>query len=220
MPQRKPSKQDRKPPQSMSSHGSSPSPSMEFALRLGSHSDARRVPNAVLGTIVFVAAEIMFFAALISAHTIARASTMEGMWPPPGQPRLPLERTAINTAALLLSGVLLWLAKRAMRSAPKVARRYLEGSILLGIAFVSLQGVEWARLLRQGLTLTSSAAGSFFYLIVGTHALHAVAAIGFLVWVYFRLCRGSLRPEVFTATQVFWYFVVALWPIIYLRVYL
>jgi heme/copper-type cytochrome/quinol oxidase subunit 3 len=193
---------------------------MEFALRLGSHSDARRVPNAVLGTIVFVVAEIMFFAALISAHTIARASAMEGMWPPPGQPRLPLERTAINTAALILSGVLLWMANRFMRSDPKIGRRYLEGSIALGITFVSLQGVEWVRLLRQGLTLTSSAAGSFFYLIVGTHALHAVAAIGFLVWVYVRLRRGSLQPEIFTATQVFWYFVVALWPIIYLRVYL
>ena len=93
---------------------------MEFALRLGSHSDARRVPNAVLGTIVFVVAEIMFFAALISAHTIARASAMEGMWPPPGQPRLPLERTAINTAALILSGVLLWMANRFMRSAPRI----------------------------------------------------------------------------------------------------
>ena len=182
-------------------------------------SEAPHVPNSVLGTIVFVVAEIMFFAALISAHTTARASAMEECGRP-GQPRLPVERTAINTAALLLSGVLLWLANRAMRSAPKVARRYLEGSIVLGIAFVSLQGVEWARLLRQGLTLTSSAAGSFFYLIVGTHALHAVAAIGFLVWVYFRLRRGSLNPQIFTATQVFWYFVVALWPIIYLRVYL
>jgi cytochrome c oxidase subunit 3 len=216
MQQKKPSNRDRNPPYNMSNQ----SPSMEFALRLGTHSDARRVPNAVLGTIVFVVAEIMFFAALISAHTIARASTMGGMWPPPGQPRLPLERTAVNTAALILSGVLLWLANRFMRSAPTVARRYLQGSILLGIAFVSLQGMEWAMLLRQGLTLTSSAAGSFFYLIVGTHALHAVAAIGFLIWGYFRLCEGKLRPEIFTATQVFWYFVVALWPIIYVRVYL
>src|SRR6202142_1043980 len=121
MQQKKPSSRDRKPPQSMSRQ----SPAMEFSLRLGSHSDARRVPNAVLGTIVFVVAEIMFFAALISAHTIARASAMEGMWPPPGQPRLPVERTAINTAALLLSGVLLWLAEWGVRSRPPVAPRYI-----------------------------------------------------------------------------------------------
>src|ERR1700690_3331740 len=108
-----------RPPQNMSN---SQSPAMEFALRLGMHSDARRVPNAVLGTIVFVVAEIMFFAALISAHTIARASAMGGMWPPPGQPRLPFERTAINTAALILSGVLLWLPPPFLRLAPPAGR--------------------------------------------------------------------------------------------------
>ena len=202
------------------SMSNSPSPAMEFALRLGSHSDARRVPNAVLGTIIFVAAEVMFFAALISAHTIARASAMGGIWPPPGQPRLPVGRTAINTAALLASGALLWLANRYLPRARKTAEHYLEAAILLGAAFVSLQGVEWVRLIREGLTLTSSSHGSFFYLIVGTHALHAVAAIIALGLVYIQLRRGRMKPEVFTATQVFWYFVVLLWPIIYVRVYL
>jgi heme/copper-type cytochrome/quinol oxidase subunit 3 len=162
----------------------------------------------------------MFFAALMSAHTIARASAAGGMWPPPGQPRLPFERTAINTAALLASGVLLWMANRAWQRAPKIAQRYLEGSILLGLAFVSLQGIEWIRLIREGLTLTSSPSGSFFYLIVGTHALHAFVAIAALVWAYAQMRAHKLRDDVFTATQIFWYFVVALWPIIYLRVYL
>jgi heme/copper-type cytochrome/quinol oxidase subunit 3 len=217
MPRNKPSKPD---PTATGSMSNSPSPAMEFALRLGGHSDARRVPNAVLGTIVFVAAEVMFFAALISAHTIAKASAMGGIWPPAGQPRLPVERTAINTAALLGSGVLLWLTNRCLVRTPKVARHYLEASIALGLAFVSLQGIEWIRLIREGLTLTSSSHGSFFYLIVGTHALHAIVAIGALIWVYAQLRSQKLRMEVFTATQIFWYFVVALWPIIYLRVYL
>ena len=77
MPPNRPSKPDRKGQASMSD---SVSPAMEFALRLGNHSDARRVPNAVLATTIFVAAEVMFFAALISAHTIARASAMAGLW--------------------------------------------------------------------------------------------------------------------------------------------
>ena len=179
----------------------------------------RRLPNAVLGTIVFVGAEIMFFAGMISAHTIARASAI-GMWPPPGQPRLPVERTAINTAALLLSGLLLWMGNRYIRKSPKIGRRCVEGAILLGVAFVALRGTEWVRLIREGLTLTSSTHGSFFYLIVGTHALHAVAAIIALTWAYFRMLRGRLKPGAFAATQIFWYFVVLLWPIIYLRVYL
>jgi cytochrome c oxidase subunit III len=188
-----------------------------MALRVGA--SVRRVPNGVLGMLIFVAAEVMFFAALISAHTIARSTALGGMWPPPGQPRLPVERTAFNTAVLLLSGVLLWLANHYMNSMPRRARRYLEGAVGLGIAFVSLQGVEWLALLHEGLTLRSSSHGAFFYLIVGAHALHAVAAIVALAWVYVLMLRGNQTPAAFAATQVFWYFVVLVWPVIYLRVY-
>ena len=181
---------------------------------------SKRLPNSVLGMIIFVAAEIMFFAALMSAHTIARATVLGGVWPPPGQPRLPLQRTAFNTAILLLSGALLAIANRRMHDSQQKARSYLAGAITAGVAFVLLQGVEWVRLLHEGLTMTSSPHGAFFYLIVGAHALHAVVAIIALAAVYFPLRRGTLSPSRFAATQIFWYFVVLLWPIIYLRVYL
>jgi cytochrome c oxidase subunit III len=181
---------------------------------------SRRLPNSVLAMIIFVAAEIMFFSALISAHTIARNTVLGGIWPPPGQPRLPVERTAINTAILLVSGVLLWIANRYIGTDVERAKRYVAGAIVAGAAFVMLQGVEWVALLREGLTMTSSNHGAFFYLIVGTHALHAVAAIVALTWVYVTMRRGTFLASTFTATQVFWYFVVVLWPIIYLRVYL
>ena len=180
----------------------------------------KRLPNSVLGMIIFIVTEIMFFAALMSAHTIARATALGGIWPPAGQPRLPAERTAINTAILLLSGILLWIGSRSMSHDRKSGLRYVAGAIAAGMAFVSLQGVEWVALLREGLTMTSSNHGAFFYLIVGTHALHAVVAIVALTWVYLRMRRGLLIPSAFTATQLFWYFVVIVWPVIYLRVYL
>ncbi|MGH7288155.1 MAG: cytochrome c oxidase subunit 3, partial [Myxococcota bacterium] len=72
------------------------------------------VSNAVLGMSIFIFTEAMLFAGLISAHTIARASAPLG-WPPPGQPRLPFEETAVNTAALLLSGVSVFVAQRLLR---------------------------------------------------------------------------------------------------------
>src|ERR1700722_18523960 len=127
---------------------------MEIASRVQNDFEDRRLPNAVLAMIIFIAAEIMFFAALISAHTIARASAMGGMWPPPGQPRLPIERTAFNTAALLLSGFVLWRGNRYTLTEPRVALRYLASSIALGAVFVCLQGAEWIALLREGLTMT------------------------------------------------------------------
>ena len=133
---------------------------------------------------------------------------------------MPVERTAINTAILLLSGMLLWIGGRRISHDRKSGLRYVAGAIAAGMAFVSLQGVEWVALLREGLTMTSSNHGAFFYLIVGTHALHAVVAIVALTWVYLRMRRGLLIPSAFTATQLFWYFVVIVWPVIYLRVYL
>jgi cytochrome c oxidase subunit 3 len=93
-------------------------------------------------------------------------------------------------------------------------------AVLLGMFFVVFQGVEWVALLDDGLTMQSSAYGGFFYLIVGTHALHAVAAILALAWAWFRLRRQQLTATEFATVQAFWYFVVLVWPVLYVKVYL
>ena len=194
------------------------SPSAEHS---GSEPPARPqvISSSVLGMLIFVIVEVMFFAGLISAHTIIK-TTSPGGWPPPGQPRLPLEQTAVNTLALLLSGLLLVVAHRAYQRDPRGARAPLLLSMLLGSYFVVAQGVEWLALIREGLTLTSSNHGSFFYLIIGMHGLHAVAALILLGNVGLLLLRGRLRAGRFYAAEVFWYFVVGVWPILYWRVYL
>lgn len=176
-------------------------------------------PNGVIGMLIFVFAEIMFFAGLISAHTIVKSSALAG-WPPPGQPRLPIEQTALNTAALLASGAVLFLAHRAFAKDPARARTPMAISMALGAFFVAFQGVEWVALLREGLTFTSSTHGAFFYLIVGTHALHAVVALLVLVYCFVRLVRRELVMPQLLAAEIFWYFVVGVWPILYWRVYL
>lgn len=177
------------------------------------------VPSAVLGVLIFIGAEIMMFAGFISAYAIVKAGAM-GVWPPPDQPRLPIESTAFNTAALLMSGVFAFLAARAYARSPAEARTPLWLAIGLGSFFVLFQGYEWFQMLAQGLTLTSSTHGSFFYMIVGTHAVHAIAGLGVLVFAGLALAQGRLAAERFAATRIFWYFVVGLWPILYVQVYL
>jgi heme/copper-type cytochrome/quinol oxidase subunit 3 len=175
------------------------------------------VSSAALAMLIFAFAEVMLFSGLISAFTIIRSSAL--VWPPAGQPRLPYEETAANTTALLASGLFLALAHRTFRRDPARARWPLTLAIVLGGLFVVFQGTEWVALLRQGLTMTSSVMGSFFYLIVGLHALHAVLALVALVYAWIRLQEGRLRSDLFAGIQVFWYFVVGIWPFIYLRVY-
>ncbi|MBX3269422.1 MAG: cytochrome c oxidase subunit 3 [Sandaracinaceae bacterium] len=177
------------------------------------------IPSGVLGMLIFVLTELMFFFGMISAFLIVKASAPFG-WPPPDQPRLPVEITAVNSVALLLSGVALYWAHRRFKADPASAKLPLAVAIALGTAFVLVQGGEWVALLGQGLTITSGPLGGFFYLIVGSHAAHALAAILALGWAMTRLLRGTLEGPAFWTVQTFWYFVVAIWPILYFEVYL
>jgi len=177
------------------------------------------MPDAVVGMVLFVFTETMLFAGLISAHTIVRALASE--WPPAGQPRLPFRATMVNTGALLASGAILAVAHRTYRKRrPADAAGPMLLSLVLGAFFVLFQGREWAALLADGLTLTSSPYASFFYVIVGMHALHAVAALGALGWAWLRLRAGRLSPAQLGAVALLWYFVVLVWPVLYARVYL
>ena len=176
--------------------------------------------NGALGMAIVIFTEIMLFSGFISAFVIVRGTALPGMWPPAGQPRLPFERTMLNTAALLASGIVLWIGGRKFRKAGgPAAMRWLDAALLLGTVFVFAQGAEWIGLLKQGLTLTSSQLGSFFYVIVGAHALHAVAAIIALGWSAVLLRRGTLTESRLGAVELFWYFVVLMWPILYAIVY-
>ena len=176
--------------------------------------------NGVLGMALVVFVEVMLFAGFISAYLIVESAALPGLWPPPNQPRLPIERTAFNSVVLLASGVVLAFAQRSFLRRGAGTRRLMGTAILLGAFFVVFQGAEWLALIAQGLTMTSSQLGAFFYLIVGAHAVHAVAALIGLGFAWRALASGRLTPSFFGAAQLFWYFVVLMWPVIYALVYL
>jgi len=204
------------------------------------------VSNGVLGMILFVFVEVMLFAGFISAFVIIKSRAIGSVWPPPNQPRLPVEQTAVNTAALIASGIVLLVAHRLYLRALAARRARADtspqsrtsaaahptavrsGSVafLLGLAtlcggiFVALQGVEWLALIREGLTLTSSTYGALFYTIIGAHALHAIVAIGALLWALAQLLHNRLSGEAISTVALFWYFVVLVWPFLYVQVYL
>jgi cytochrome c oxidase subunit 3 len=179
----------------------------------------KMIADGVLGMVIFVFTEVMLFAGMISAHAIVRSQTAGEMWPPYGQPRLPWEETAVNTAALLVSGIVLLLAQFSYKKSSSRAMIPLVLATILGAFFVA-QGTEWVALLGEGLTLTSSVYGSFFYLIVGAHALHAVAALLGMGWATYELKEGRLTAAQLGTVATFWYFVVLVWPVLYLKVYL
>lgn len=67
--------------------------------------------------------------------------------------------------------------------------------------------------------MTDSNYGAFFFLIIGVHAVHALAALGFLASLWFRL-TGHEVAEQFSMARYFWYFVIGFWPLIFYTLYL
>lgn len=175
--------------------------------------------SCVLGTIIFVVTEVMFFTALVSAYLVIKAGM--GAWAPPESVTLPVAATAFNTLILLSSGVLFFLAGRRYRGpgdSARITQLYLTAT-LMGAFFVTLQGYEWVKLVSYGMTMQNSIFGSCFFLLIGSHGLHVLSAV-IVVGVFFRrLLRGELTVDQFKALRIYWFFVVAVWPVLYGLVY-
>jgi len=181
----------------------------------------RRSP-AVLGMWFFLGSEAVLFATLIAAYLALRAGA--DAWPPPGQPRLPILLTGFNTSLLLLSAATMWQALRAIRMAHLAAcRRWLAVTLGLGAVFLFIQGSEWVRLVGFGLRVSSGTYGGMFYSLIGMHALHvltAVVVLGLVLWRAQGRPYGRARHVDVAVASLYWMFVVAVWPLLYVLVYL
>ena len=193
------------------------------APEIPANSNAERrqlVSSSIFATVIMIMTEVMFFAALISAYMIIRSGAEE--WPPWGQPRLPVLATAINSLTLLASAFCLHRSVKVFSSQASQSKQLLALAIALGIVFVSVQGYEWVQLISFGLTITSSTYGGVFYLIIGAHGLHVIGGLLALLACLRRFNSTSkqLTIDNFRAAQIFWYFVVGVWPVLYTLVYL
>jgi len=181
------------------------------------------IPSEVIAMALFLFAEMMFFAGIISAYLVLRIQVAE--WPPAGQPRFPALATAFNTLLLVASGYTMWKSAVVIE-ARKVAsyKRLLAVSLTLGSAFLVLQGYEWLELIGYGLTTTGNIYGALFYVVIGSHALHVAFALIFLALAVARIRRSPdariQNDGAARALRLYWFFVVGIWPPLYGLVYL
>jgi len=194
-------------------------------------------PNLVsVGTIVWLSSELMFFAALFAMYfTIRSVDKGEGL-PWPGA-HLDIALSTVNTTVLVLSSVTCQMGVFAVeRGQIKRTRSIFHPmswglrewyvlSFLMGLYFVLGQGYEYLDLIRkQGLTLSSSAYGSVFYIPTGFHGLHV---IGGLVAFLFLLGRTYAAKRFTHEQQVsaivvsyYWHFVDVVWIGLFTTIYL
>lgn len=178
--------------------------------------------SSSLGMLLFLGADVMFFAGLVGAFIVFRFGAVD--WPPPGQPRLPVGITGLNTLILLSSGATMLSAWRRIRAGDRRGlMRALLWTASLGGAFLAVQGSEWLKLLAFGMTISSSVYGAIFYTLIGAHGLHVAAAVIWLLVVLGMAARGRFDRHSYAGVQLcamYWALVVLLWPGLYGLVYL
>jgi cytochrome c oxidase subunit III len=167
------------------------------------------ISGPVLGMILFVASEAMFFAAFFGAFFTIKAN--EPVWPPPGI-HLEADIATILTVILIASSVCVQIAVRATRTgAMRRATIWLGITIGLGVAFLALQAYDYSQL---GFGLKDGVFGTLFYVMTGIHMAHVIGGVVFLALVFSQLVRGRINREhhdPLAAGAIYWDFVDVVW---------
>ena len=193
------------------------------------HSDieitaSRPLSNAKLAVFILLGAETMLFVGLIGAFLVFRMGSVT--WPPLSHAEVNLPRlvTGINTILLIISGYIMYQALRAIqKDRIQQLRILLVFTGVFGLFFLGIQGWEWIQLIRKGLTLQSGIYGGIFYVLIGCHAVHVLGAVIWLTIVTGKAIALKYSHTHHTAVEtctIYWIYVVALWPILYILVYL
>ncbi len=193
-------------------------------------------PNIVaVGTIVWLSSELMFFAALFAMYFTTRSVQGPVIWGQ-GVEMLNIPFSALNTTVLVLSSVtcqfgvfaaerfqntrtgsLLQLSKWGMRE-------WFALTFVMGAFFIGGQVYEYAELVHEGLTISSAAYGSVFYLATGFHGLHVTGGLIAFLIVMIRVSKarrfGHSQATTAIVVSYYWHFVDIVWIALFSAIYL
>jgi cytochrome c oxidase subunit 3 len=187
-----------------------------------------------VGTIVWLSSELMFFAGLFAAYfTIRNISPM--LWDQQTA-KLDIPYATVNTTILVLSSVTcqfgVFAAERGKsgRSGKLLQfkqwgmREWFVLTYFMGAIFIAGQATEYATLVTEGTTISSSAYGSMFFLATGFHGLHVIGGlIAFLLVIGRTLvARKFTHEQAISAIVVsyYWHFVDIVWVGLFATIYL
>ena len=193
-------------------------------------------PNLVaVGTIVWLSSELMFFAALFAMYFTTRAVQGPDVWLESTN-LLAIPFASINTTVLVLSSVTCQFGVfAAERFQPRRTgtllqvnkwgmREWFALTFLMGAFFIGGQIYEYAHLVQEGLTLSSHAYGSVFYLATGFHGLHVTGGLIAFLLVLLRVSKarrfGHSQATSAIVVSYYWHFVDVVWIALFAAIYL
>ena len=176
------------------------------------------------GMSLFIASEVMFFAAFFWAFFDASLYPKEaigGVWPPENIVtmeafHLPLMMTLI----LLLSGTTVtWAHHAIVEGDRKTASVALGLTVILGILFSCFQVYEYG---HATFGFKDGIYPSTFYMATGFHGFHVLIGTIFLAVCWFRVRSGHFTPKShfgFEAAAWYWHFVDVVWLFLFVSIY-
>ena len=187
-----------------------------------------------VGTIVWLSSELMFFAALFAAYFTIRAVSLP-LWEQETA-LLNVPFASVNTTVLVLSSVSCQLGVFAAEKGQVGRtggllnvkawglREWFVLTYIMGAIFIAGQATEYASLIHEGVTISSSAYGSVFYLTTGFHGLHVTGGLIAFILVLGRtfMARKFTHEQAVSAIVVsyYWHFVDIVWIALFATIYL
>jgi cytochrome c oxidase subunit 3 len=187
-----------------------------------------------VGTIIWLASELMFFAALFASYFTIRAVSPE-LWAQ-STDKLTVPFASVNTTILVLSSVTCQLgvfaAERGQvgRTGSLLdvkgwgLREWFVLTYVMGAIFIGGQAFEYTELVHEGVTIPSSSYGTVFYLTTGFHGLHVTGGLIAFLFVLGRtfMARKFTHEQAVTAIVVsyYWHFVDVVWIGLFATIYL
>ena len=181
------------------------------------------ISSSLLGMVLFIASEVMFFGGLFGAYFTIRSSATQ--WPPEGTDvHLETWYAAVLTTILVTSSVTMQLGVWAIRrNDQRKLMLWLVASLLLGVAFLCGQANEYRTLIGEGMTLSSGVFGSTFYTLTGFHGAHVAGGAAFILIVLLRARSGQFTARYHDTVEMasyYWHFVDVVWLGLFSTIYL
>ena len=177
--------------------------------------------STMLGFWLYLMSDCLIFAMLFAVFGVLGGNYAAG----PGPKELfDLELVAINTAMLLFSSITYGFAMLAMdRNNQRQTLVWLAITCLFGLAFLGIELYEFAHLIHEGATPQRSAFLSAFFTLVGTHGLHVIFGIIWLVTLMVQVSKYGLtaaNQRRVACLSMFWHFLDLIWIGVFTIVYL
>jgi heme/copper-type cytochrome/quinol oxidase subunit 3 len=170
------------------------------------------------GMMLLIATEASLFGYLLFSYFYLGLMAT-GPWPPDGPPSLKL--VLPNTAILLVSsGTMYWAERGIKRGNTARLRIGLLVTLLLGVVFLVIQGIEYS---KKRFTPMTSAYGSLFFTITGFHGAHVAVGLLMIAVIAARAFLGHFREgrhEAVTNVSWYWHFVDVVWLCVFTSLYL